>query len=116
MLVHELQVYKDTYELVKMIHQMSGRFPKLHRYTLGERLCKDAGELFVPIQLANRATTAGERVKYLERFFLYFETVKIRLRLAYDLHCISIKEYALLVELTTKIGKQINGWRRSAKQ
>lgn len=111
MLVHELQVYKDTYELVKMIFQIAGKLPKLYKFTIGENLCKDAIALFVPIQLANRAEKPGERAKYLERFFLTFESVKVYLRLLYDLRAISITQYSMLTEITVVIGKQINGWK-----
>ena len=115
MLVHELPVYVDTFQLVKAIYELGPKYPQAYRYTLGEPLCKAAIELFVPIQLANRAEDSKERIKYLERFFLSYETVKIRLKLSYELKCFSSKQYAILVELMENIGKQVNGWLKSSK-
>lgn len=63
--------------------------------------------------MANRTTDKSDRLKYLERFEMCFETVRIRLRLAYDLHCISLNQYAMCVELIAKIGKQITGWKKA---
>ena len=41
MLVSELPVYHDTYQLVLLIYRLAGTFPKLYRYTLGDTLCKE---------------------------------------------------------------------------
>lgn len=52
-LAKDLQIYKDTFELVDKLTAMKVGFPRMYRYDLGEKMTSVALELFEYIQLAN---------------------------------------------------------------
>lgn len=112
MLASELPVYKDTFELVSILMDYVGMFPKSHKYTIGQKITNVSLELFEYLQLANRvADNKAVRVKYLEGFLIKFELLKVLLRLCNEKRIISIKQSTRLALLVEKIGKQVTGWK-----
>ncbi len=112
MLASELPVYKDTFELVSILMDYVGMFPKSHKYTIGQKITNVSLELFEYLQLANRVTdNKAARVKYLEGFLIKFELLKVLLRLCNEKRIIPIKQSARLALLVEKIGKQVTGWK-----
>lgn len=55
MLASELPIYKDTFDLVSLIMDYVGTFPKAHKHTIGQKMTNVSLELFEYIQLANRS-------------------------------------------------------------
>ena len=45
-LAKDLQIYKDTFELVDKLTAMKVGFPRMYRYDLGEKMTSVALELF----------------------------------------------------------------------
>ena len=104
-LAKDLQIYKDTFELVDKLTTMKVGFPRMYRYDLGEKMTSVALELFEYIQLANMY--ADNRVK--------FELLKTILRLAFRRKLFSEKQAADICRLTTIIGRQATAWGNSKK-
>lgn len=94
MLTNELKVYKDTYQLSLLICQLVPKFPNAYKHSLGNGLCEEVVALFKPLQMANSIKGKEEKVKYLNEFMLIFENIKVRLRLVFDLKCISTAQYS----------------------
>lgn len=46
MLASELKVYRDTYQLVNTIVDYQSKFPRLYKYTIGQKMVNVALELF----------------------------------------------------------------------
>ena len=112
MLVSELPVYRDTYELVSILMDYVMIFPKSHKHTIGQKITNVSLELFEFLQLANRCYTDREAsVKHLEDFLVKFELLKVLLRLCNEKRIITIKQSAKLALLTESIGKQVTGWK-----
>lgn len=109
-LYYDLPVFKDVYDLVILIYQLSAHFPKEYKYSLGQEARKDALILTRSIYRANKAQNKKE---YLEAFLDDFELLKLEMRLCADLKIISIKKHAHISLLMDRIGKQITGWRNS---
>lgn len=113
MLANELPIYRDTFKLVSTLLDYVAIFPKCHRFTLGEKITKVSLELFEYIQLANRsADDIKTRIRMLDGFLIKFELLKTLLRLCSEKKIFSIKQTAVLAQLTESIGKQANGWKK----
>ena len=112
MIASELPIYSDTFNLLSLIVDYVGAFPKLHKHTIGQRMTNVALDLFEYIQLANRSfKEKDKRIKYLEAFIIKFELLKVLIRLCGEKRIISIKQLSRLSVLIEKIGRQANAWK-----
>lgn len=112
-LAKDLQIYKDTYELVDKLIKYKANFPRIFRYDLGEKLTKVSLELFEYIQLANMFP--DNRFKHMSGFRVKFELLKTILRLCFSRKLFPDKQAADICRLTTIIGRQATAWGNSKK-
>ena len=112
-LAKDLQIYKDTFELVDKLAEMKQNFPRVHRFDLGEKMSSVSLELFEYIQLANMYP--DNRHKYMMGFRVKFELLKTILRLCFKRKLFSEKQAADICRLTTIIGRQATAWGNSKK-
>jgi hypothetical protein len=106
-LYYDLPVYRDTYQLILKIFEVTKDVPKEYKYTLGQDMKRDALQLVRSIYRANKST--AKRV-HLEAFLDEFE-----LRLCTDMKVLSFKKQAELTVLMDSIGKQVTGWRNASQ-
>ena len=111
MIARELQSYRKTYELVKMVVEAAKEYNKQFKYTLGSKTIDEALLLFEYIQRANMFKE--NRAMYLNGFIVKFETVKTFLRLADDFKQLSNNRKVKMFECMEDIGRQITAWKRS---
>ncbi len=111
-LCYDLPVYRDTYQLVLRIFEVTKDFPRDYKYTLGQDMKRDALQLVRSIYRANRAR---DKVEPLEQFLDQFELLKLEVRLCVDMRLLSLRRQAELAELMERIGKQITGWRNASR-
>ncbi|MFV0420348.1 MAG: four helix bundle protein [Dysgonomonas sp.] len=115
MAVYEnLPVYKQSYDLLIEIYEMSKNLPRDYRFTIGEELKKRVMELMVCIYHANGSTNE-EKGTHLKRAREYVVEIKLYIRLLNDLKQISVKKFAGLTEKTESISKQLTAWAKSVK-
>jgi hypothetical protein len=103
-------VFQHAYDLAVWYAERTARFPKMYRFTLADRIQEGLLTLVESLQ----DTTFGKRRE--ESFDQAQDTVdRLRLwnRIAKDLRCLDLKQYAFASERIEEIGKQIGGWRRS---
>lgn len=113
MVMHtELPLYRDTYQLILKVFELTKHFPREYRYTLGQDLKRDALYLMRYIYRANKLTN---RAEWLEAFLDNFELLKLELRLSVDMKLLSIRQQSLMSELLERIGKQVTGWRNASQ-
>ena len=108
----ELPVYRDGYQLVLKIFELTKDFSKEYKYTLGQDMKRDALQLIRSIYRANKHKN---RVEHLDVFLDEFELLKLEIRLCVDLKLLPIKKQAQLSELLERIGKQVTSWRNAAR-
>jgi len=111
MIASQLPVYIDTYNLVNTLIDYASKFPKMYKYTLGQKIISVSLELFEYIQLANMTTDTISRSKYLQGFQIKHELLKVLIRLSTDKKVLNLKQSAYLATFNDKIGKQISGWK-----
>jgi hypothetical protein len=111
-LYYDLPVYRDTYQLILKIFEVTKDFPKEYKYTLGQDMKRDALQLVRSIYRANKSTT---KTVHLETFLDEFELLKLEIRLCTDMKVLSFKKQAELTVLMDSIGKQVTGWRNASQ-
>lgn len=81
----ELSVIRKTYDLVKWSCEHTSRFPRNHRFVLGERLERRLYEL---LETLIEARYTRQRQELLRRANLNLEVLRFQMRLAKDLQCL----------------------------
>lgn len=104
-----LPIYKVTYDLLKKVAEFTPHIPRDFKRTVGERIREECVALVLLIYRANCAQhKAPHLVELLERL----QVTELLLRLSRDLRLISTRHYADAIELTDRIGKQAQGWKK----
>jgi hypothetical protein len=93
----------------KGIHH-TGRFPRNHRFVLGERLERHLYEL---LETLIQARYTRQWQGLLEQANLLLEILRFQMRLARDLQCLKVNSYAFATKAIDEIGKLVGGWLKS---
>jgi hypothetical protein len=107
---HNLPIYKVAYDLIGVAVEASRQMPRDVKRLLGEKLRDECIELSLLIYDAN---IAADKKTPLSTLLRRVQAVEIMLRVSRDKRYISTRHYADAVQLTDRIGKQANGWRKS---
>ena len=86
----ELIVITKTYDLILWSCNHTGRFPRQHRFVLGERLERN---LYHLLETLIQAKYQRERAALLEAANLKLEILRFQMRLAKDLQCLKLNSY-----------------------
>ncbi|WP_259393778.1 four helix bundle protein, partial [Ralstonia pickettii] len=81
--------------------------------SIGEKISAECIEIMV---LVFRANVAADKAPHLGELIERLQVIELLLRLGMDKRLISRPAYAKAVEITTSIGKQANGWKKSANR
>jgi len=112
MAIHtQLPIYKVAYDLLDVVTDLVRNMPRDFKQSIGGKISQECVEIVV---LIFRANCAKEKAPHLGELIERLQVAELLLRLSRDKRLISTKGYAKAVELTDSIGKQANGWRRSA--
>lgn len=89
-----------------------GKFPREHRFVLGDRM---QHRLYGLLEILLRATYASRREKapLLRDANVELEILRHELRVARDLHLLSDRQIEHATRLIAAVGKQVGGWMRS---
>lgn len=104
------QAVQSCHELLFWLIPHLDKFPRVRRFTLGERI--ESGLLDVLELLVEAAYTRNKGVP-LHRANLRLEVVRHLWRLAHELKVIAMRQYEHGAKLLDDLGRQIGGWLRS---
>ncbi|MFM8250320.1 MAG: diversity-generating retroelement protein Avd [Planctomycetota bacterium] len=108
----ELIVITKTYDLILWTCNHTSRFPRNHRFVLGERIER---KLYQLLEMLIEAKYRKDRAPLLEAINLQLEVLRFQIRLAKDLQCLKIASYAFASNAIDEIGRMIGGWARKEK-
>ncbi len=112
MAIHtQLPIYKVAYDLLDVVTDLVKNMQRDFKRSIGEKINAECIEITV---LVFRANVAQDKSPHLVELLERLEVINLLVRLAMDKRLISRQGYGKAVELTTSIGKQANGWKRSA--
>ncbi len=109
----ELVVITKTYDLILWSCNHTSKFPRNHRFVLGERIEQ---RLYDVLETLIEAKYSRVRLPLLQRANLQLEILRFQMRLAKDLQCLKVESYAFAAKAIDDIGKLIGGWLKSDNQ
>lgn len=112
-LAHQTQIYLDAVKLLEALVDAVVNFPKMYKYTIGERLIGLSEELLGEITAAYMLPDLDARIEHLTEFQIRFSRIKTLTRIAGQRKWMGLGRYAVLVELLDRIGKQSTAWKGS---
>ena len=107
----ELLVIDRTYELVKWFLGHLAKFPRSHRYGLGQRIearLYDVWEGLIRAKYAAKGSKADE----LSTVNLDLEVLRMFCRLADELAILPHKSHEYAIRELNEIGRMVGGWRK----
>ena len=105
---------QDTHITLQWFIQKLDKFPRNHRFTLGERIENRLIEILELLIQASYQRTGKEHS--LSQANLQIEVVRHLWRLAYELKVISMKNYHYGSKLLFELGQQVGGWQKYTKK
>jgi hypothetical protein len=109
----ELPVIRAMYELILWLQPHISKFPRDHRFTLGERMEQ---RLYQMLEKLIHAKYGRDRRAMLEQTNLDLEVLRFQVRLAKDLKCVAMKTFGGAARRITDIGQQVGGWMKSLEK
>src|ERR1700730_10296686 len=109
----ELVVITKTYDLNLWSCNHTGKFPRNHRFVLGERIERNLYDL---LEILIRAKYNKPRLLMLEQANLMLEILRFQMRLANDLQCLKVESYGFAAKAIDEISKLVGGWLKSGGQ
>lgn len=103
-----LPVFQATYDLTLEIHKRVDNFPRVHRYSIGERI-KIIG--FDLLDIIIEANSAKDKSVFLEKAEKILEKLKIYVRVCFDLKIMGEKGFEFMTRKIDEIGRQLNRWK-----
>jgi len=107
----ELPIYKIAYDLLDVITDLAKNMPRDFKQSIGSKLRDECVDI---VTLIFRANVSREKAPHLLKLIEKQQVLELLIRLSRDKHLISTGQYAKVIQLTGSVGKQANGWRRSA--
>ena len=98
-----------TYDLILWSCNHTNKFPRNHRFVLGERIERN---LYNLLETLIRAKYTKNRQRLLEEANLKLEILPFQMRLAKDLQCLKVESYGFAAKSIDEIGRLVSGWLR----
>src|SRR5438270_10054917 len=96
----ELVVITKTYDFILWSCHHTGKFPRNHRFVLGERIERNLYDL---LETLIRSKFTRDRRDLLERSNLLLEVLRFQVRLAKDLQCLRVDSYGFAAKAIDEI-------------
>lgn len=107
----EMLLITKMYDFVLWSCRHIAKFPRSHRFTLGDRM---EVRLYELLELFLRAKYSRDRLPTLRKANMELELLRFQFRLAKDLECLSVKSYGCSSRTVNEIGKLLGGWVKKA--
>ena len=99
----------DCHELLKWLIPQIDKFPRVRRFTLGERL---ETTLLEVLEAVVEAAYTRQKQPVLRRANLRIEVARHLWRLSYEFEVVNARRYQHGARLMDGVGRQIGGWLR----
>lgn len=107
----ESPLFAHFYDLIQWLVQRVEKFPRSQRFILGSRLLDTAFGCHARLICARKVSGAARQDALLEAD-IALESIRLQLRLAHDLRCLTIEQYEYGSRLLLNVGKLLGAWRK----
>ncbi len=105
--MEELPIIQKTYDLIKWYIPILTRLPKIHKFTLGDRM---TNQLYDLLEGLLTARYRQEKLSVLEPLKSIIDILKYQTRILFDFDLIPIHRYEYAGKLINEIGMDLGGW------
>ncbi len=106
-------IVTKSYDLARWLLERTARFPRAYRFGLGEAIQREV--LSMQSSLLTASFTR-DRTAALRAASLAHTRLRVLIRLARDVQCLSTKQYLFVIEPMEEVGRMLGGWSRSEEQ
>jgi 23S rRNA-intervening sequence protein len=110
----DIPIFAKSYELYKLATDYLLRFPKIKRYTLGQKIDQNLLSFIEYIILAGYSK-AEQKISLLHKASVKLDMLKIFVRLSWETNCLDNNKYQELASRLIEIGKMLGGWIKTVK-
>lgn len=110
--MQESPIFSKTYDLLLWLLPQATKFPRAHRFGLGERVTRLALD-FQESLIAAGLQRGEKRVLLLEQADIKLAQLRQYVRLSRDLALISTSQYEHVSRILVEIGRLLGGWLKS---
>ena len=103
----EMLLITKVYDLVVWSCHHVAKFPRSHRFTLGDRL---EIRLYEVLERLIRAKYTHDRRALLRSVNIELELLRFQFRIAKDLQCLSVDSYGYAARSVDEVGRLLGGW------
>ena len=107
--MNESPLFSRTYDMLLWLIPQATRFPRVHRFGLGERVVR-LGLTFQETIIAAALHQGRERRDLLKRADVHLAQLRTTLRLCKDLELFSLGKYEYVAERLVEVGKLLGAW------
>lgn len=112
--MEESPIFSRMYDLLMWLIPQATKFPRAHRFGLGERVTRRALDLQETL-LAAGLRRGPERLVLLTQADTQLAQLKHHLRLCKDLELMTINQYEHVAGMLVEIGRLLGGWQKSIR-
>lgn len=110
--MQESPIFSRTYDLLLWLLPQASKFPRVHRFGLGERVVEQALD-FQEI-LIRAGLSRKERASLLTDADVQLAILRQNLRLCKDLELLKLNQYEHVAIMLAEIGRLLGGWKKSS--
>lgn len=99
-------------DLALWLTQRVEKFPRAQRFILGSRLLDNVFACHAQLIRARKVSSVA-RGEALLQADVHLETLRLQLRTAHELHCVTTAQYEHGAGLVNEVGKLLGSWRKS---
>ena len=107
------QAVQAAHELILWMIPQIDKFPRVRRFTLGERL---ESILLEVMELSVEAAFTHNKREALQKANMRLEVAKHLWRMAMQLQVVALRQYEHGSRLMDELGRQLGGWQRSIEK
>ncbi len=109
--MQESPIFSRTYDLILWLLPEANKFPRSHRFGLGERVVRQA--LDFQETLVQAGLSKKDRARLLDVADVQLAILRTNLRLCKDLELLKINQYEHVAGMLVEIGRLLGGWKKS---
>ncbi len=109
--MEESPIFSRTYDLLLWLIPQATRFPRAHRFGLGERVVRLALDFQETLIAAGQRRGSGRKT-LLEQADAQLAQLRQVLRLSKDLQLLSLGQYEHVSAMLVEIGRLLGGWQK----
>lgn len=113
-LSEELPIYKDSFDLLEQLTELSKDLPKFLRCTLGTRMVDLSLDMLGQIYRANMAMEGRQAV--ITDMLISYRQLLMLLRVCYHQKALSTGKYAELMKMLDSVGRQGTAWKNKTSE